>query len=361
MLVDIIAGSRTDILRVASVLEAIQYEQRKGTRIGYRFIYTGKDIDINLDKDLFSQLNISRPNIYLDIDSKDESSQMASAISRYARVLSNNKPDTVLLTGQTATTAGCAIAARKLPEIKLGILHAGVRTNNREYASELNRIISDAVADFYFTASQIANENLRMNGVPDEHIFFTGNTYADVVLKVKKQFAAPDLWDVLSLRNDGYAMLILNKPYNTGYAPNLKNLIVTCLKQLKNTPIIMVVNPETEKILQKLAIQAHNLHIVKRLGFRQLGYLVQHAKAVLTDSTTMQELSAVLMAPTLTLYPYCECPETIEAGTNRLAGEELFDIENALAALNKNNNKGNIPYLWDGKAAERVLAVLKRM
>ncbi len=361
MLVDIIAGSRTDILRLASVLEAIQYEQKRGTRLGYRFIYTGKDIDINLDKDLFNQLSISRPNIYLDIDNNEESTQMAAAISRYARVLSKNKPDLVLLTGQTATTAGCAIAARKIPDIKLGILHAGIRTDNREYSAELNRIISDAVADFYFTSSQIANENLRINGVPDENIFFIGNTYVDAVYKVKKQFSIPEFWDTLGLRKDGYAMLILNKPYNISYPPNLKNLIVTCLKQLKNTPIIMVVNPETEKVLQKLSIQAHNLHIVKRLGFRQLGYLLQNAKAVLTDSSTIQEHCAVLMTPTLTLYPYCECPETIEAGTNRLAGEELFDIEKAIGNIHTGNNKGNIPYLWDGKAAERVLAVLKRL
>lgn len=361
MLVDIIAGSRPDILRVASVLEAIQHEQRKGTRIGYRFIYTGKDIDINLDKDLFTQLEISRPNIYLDVTDDTENAQTASAITRYARVLKNNKPDIILLTGQTATVVGCAIAARRLHDISIGIIHAGVRTGNMEYPAEINRIISDSIADFYFTASHIANDNLRSIGIADENIFLSGNTYIDIIQKTKKQYAAPELWDTLSLQQDNYAVLILNKPYNTGDSVHLKNLILACLKQMKNTPIIMVVNTETEKALQKLSIQAHNLHIVKRLGFRQLGFLLQHAKAVLTDSTSIQEQCAVLMTPTLTLYPYCECQETIQAGTNKMAGDELFDIENSIAGLNKNRSKGNIPYLWDGKAAERIWEVLKRL
>lgn len=361
MLVDIIAGNRPDILRLASVLEAIQSEQKKGTRIGYRFIYTGNDIDINLDRDLFEQLHISRPNLYLDIPEGNESMQMATAINRYTKVLGNNKPDLVLLTGKTATTTGCAIAARKLPDIKLAIINAGVRTDSREFTAETNRILADAIADFYFTSSQIANNNLLFVGVPNENIFFTGNTFIDSVYKVKKQYTAPELWQTLNLQNQGYTVLILNKPYNTGYPANLKNLLLTSLKQLKNTPIIMVVNAETEKVLQKLSIQAHNLHIVKRLGFRQLGYLLQHARMVMTDSTTIQEQCAVLTTPTLTLYPYCECPETIESGTNNMAGTELFDIENAIIDMLKSKPKGNIPYLWDGKAAERIISVLKRM
>lgn len=361
MLVDIIAGNRPDILRLASVLEAIQSEQKKGTRIGYRFIYTGNDIDINLDRDLFEQLHISRPNLYLDIPESNESQQLALAITRYTKVLGNNKPDLVLLTGKTATTTGCAIAARKIPDIKLGIINAGVRTDSRDFSAETNRILADAIADFYFTSSQIANNNLAYLGVPSENTFFVGNTFIDSVYKVKKQYTAPELWQTLGLQNNGYAMLILNKPYNTGYPANLKNLVLTCLKQLKNIPIIMVVNAETEKVLQKLAIQAHNLHIVKRLGFRQLGYLMQHASMVMTDSTTIQEQCTVLTTPTLTLYPYCECPETIEAGTNKLAGTELFDIEQSIGQMQKSKTKGNIPYLWDGKAAERIMSVLKRM
>jgi UDP-N-acetylglucosamine 2-epimerase (non-hydrolysing) len=361
MLVDIIAGNRPDILRLASVLEAIQTEQKKGTRIGYRFIYTGNDIDINLDKDLFEQLHISRPNLYLDIPEGNESQQMATAITRYTKVLGNNKPDLVLLSGKTATTTGCAIAARKLPDIKLGIINAGVRTDNREFEAETNRILADSIADFYFTFSQIANNNLAYLGVPSENIFFVGNTFIDSVYKVKKQYTPPELWQTLNLQTGGYALLILNKPYNIGYPANLKNLVVTCMKQLKNTPIIMVVNAETEKVLQKLSIQAHNLHVVKRLGFRQLGYLLQQARLVLTDSTTIQEQCAVLTTPTLTLYPYCECPETIESGSNYMAGTELYDIEVAISNMLKSKHKGNIPYLWDGKAAERIMSVLKRM
>lgn len=362
MLIDIIAGDRPDILRLAPILEAIQNEQRKGTRFGYRFIYTGKDTDIGLYNELFSELEIDKPNLILDIQEPTETASMAAIMLRYERILNNHKPDMILVTGRSTGAMACALAARKTANIKIASLNAGVRTGDATNPHEINRIVTDSISQYFFTASHSANQHLRNAGFTDEQLFLIGSTHIDSLLKLKPQFLQPTFWHNLQLQERKYYVLALHKPYNTAYPATLKNIVLRILKHTKGLPVIMPVLPSIKKVMEVAGVQAHNLHIMHRIGYPQFAYLLTHAKGVITDSVQVQEEATVLHCPTITLYPYTETPETCDIGYNLLADTQSNALETAMDKLQNNHwHSGNAPYLWDGQAAERLVATLKNM
>lgn len=355
MLIDIITGSRTDILRMASILDAIQQEQRKGTMLGYRFIYTGSDIDINLDRELFTQLGISRPNIYLEAAKDTTASRFTSAMVRYERIINNNKPDFVLATGKTPEVAACCYIAKTNGSIRIGSLNAGTRTNQPNHTDEINRTIIDTFADYHFTSSHTANENLRQECIGEGQLFFIGNTFADTVLKTKSLFKEPACWNELGLNKKQYAIVIINKYVQTN-SSYLKELLYDLIKTDSTIRVVVIGNTEPEQNIETSDIQAQNLHFIKRLGFTGLGYLLAHAKMVISDSTTIQDQCTLLRTPCFTTLPFTESPETLESGYNNLLNTEV--LNNITKHLNVS---GTIPYLWDGKAAERFIAVIKKV
>lgn len=359
MLVDIIAVNRPDILRVASVLDAIRNEQKKGSGIGYRFIYTGSDIDINLDRELFSHLKLDRPNVYLGIQETTNAAKTAAAMLRYEKLISAHKPDMLMVTGKCNEAVGCAYVAKKNGGIKVSVINAGIRVDSNLYLENINRILLDSMADYLFTSSHWANDNLRKTGVNDEQIFLTGNTHIDSVIKTKPEYEKPSSAQKLQLQEGKYLVVILNKAYNISDIENLKNLLYTFIKAANGTPIIVIADTELERTIESQAIQAHNLYVIKRVGYLQLGWLLQHSLAVITDSNNIQEQCTVLAKPTLTLSPYSESPETIDNGYNKLIGNDItLEIEKVLRSKWKNSGT---PYLWDGKAAERIISVLKKL
>lgn len=355
MLIDIITGSRTDILRMASVLDAIQQEQRKGTMLGYRFIYTGSDIDINLDRDLFTQLGIIRPTIYLEANTDSTATRSASAMVRYERVIKNNKPDFILATGKTPDVMACCYVAKTLGRIHIGSLNAGVRTFQSDHADEINRKIIDTIADYYFTSSHIANENLRKECIHEGRLFFIGNTFADSVLKKQAYFKDAACWNELGLSKKQYAVVIINMQTNASHN-YLSELLNDLIKSDNALQVIVIDSVAPEQASETRDIQAQNLHFIKRLGFSALGHLLTHAKMVVTDSATIQEECAILKTPCFTPLSYSESPETVGSGhTKFLTSDVLNNIAKHL------NIPGPRPYLWDGKAAERLIAVLKKL
>lgn len=359
MLVDIIAGNRPDMMRMASVLEAIQNEQRKGVRIGYRLIYTGRERDLADDKQLYEQLDIALPNIYLDINETSEAARTAGVMLRYERLLANNKPDMVLVSGENTASMACAVTARKTEDINLAVINAGIRTGY-ESIQETNRIVADSLAHIYFTSSHFANEQLRNSGVVEENIFFYGNTRIDTLQKAVSRAQKPAFWDSLQLKHANFYLVSVNKPFNVGYPATYRHLLNTLVRASRNAPIIMLLEEQGEKSIQAIGFKASNLYTFKRSDYLQVCYLMQHARLIITDSSSMQEDAAVLQTPTATLYPYTDVPDSIALSTNVLATTDTLEQCVNIAEAGK-WKKGQIPYLWDGQAGERVVAALRNL
>lgn len=360
MLVDIIAGERSTFIKIAPLIEAIQNEQKKGTDIRFRFIYIGPHYDKSIGDQFFQQLGIPRPNINLEISDGSQAEETAIIMARYEKVILAARPDLVLVTGDSISAMACALAAKKIVGTQVAHIAAGIRVNDKNLPEEINRIVTDSIADYYFTTSHSANEHLRQAGVPEELIFFVGNTLIDTLLKQSPHFSPPPLWQKLQLLPQRYFLVCLQQPANVDMVTDLKALLISIIQSSQGFPVIFPVHPRAAKTLELIGIRAPNLFTTELLDYPNFHFLVKHAKAVITDSQSIQDETTVLQVPCMTLAPYTEHPETASLGTNEIIGTDHNTIVAAFARLYNNEwRKGHIPYLWDGKAAERILAVLK--
>jgi UDP-N-acetylglucosamine 2-epimerase (non-hydrolysing) len=227
---------------------------------------------------------------------------------------------------------------------------------------EINRMVTDAITDYFFTTSDTANENLKRAGIKDEQIFFVGNTMIDTLLKNKGRFRKSPVWNELNLVEGKYLVMTLHRPANVDEEQKLKHLLNEIINNSHNLPLVFPVHPRTAKILDQLEIKSPNLHTVEPLGYLEFNYLVQHAKAVITDSGGITEETTVMGIPCMTLRDNTERPETISVGTNELLGTDPKAIKPAMKKLFSGQWKqGDIPELWDGKTAERIVDALLRM
>lgn len=362
MLIDFIAGKSSDFLKMAPIINAIKREQKTGLNIGYRLIYTGKQSEKSITGDYLIELGVPKPNVYLECGGLSETAETAIIMTRYEKVLNSNKPHLTIVIGETVSSMGCALAAAKAPNVRIAHLEAGIRSNNRGLHDEVNRIVTDAISDYYFTTTRSANENLRRAGIPEEHIFYVGNTLIDNLNKQINYFRQPEIWNKLKLKPSEYALLTLDKPANIEDPAALKSLLINIVRASENIPIVFPLYPKTAKTYQTLGIRAHNLYVVDMLEYWEFSYLVHRAKVVITDSSTLQEETTVMQVPCMTVLTSSDRPETISTGTNVLVGNDSRAITNAFNKLFEGRwQKGNIPYLWDGKASERVLSVLKKL
>jgi UDP-N-acetylglucosamine 2-epimerase (non-hydrolysing) len=221
---------------------------------------------------------------------------------------------------------------------------------------EINRLVTDAITNYFFTTSESANDNLRTTGVNEGQIFYVGNTMIDTLLKNRSRFCKPQIWDKVGLIKKEYFVMTLHRPANVDEEHKLKDLINEIIENSFSLPIIFPVHPRTANILENLGINNSNLYLIEPLGYLEFNYLVEHAKAVITDSGGITEETTVLGVPCMTLRDNTERPETMTIGTNELLGTNPKSIQPAMEKLFSNNwKKGQIPDLWDGKTSQRIV------
>ena len=361
MLVDIIAGARPNFMKIAPIIEQIKIAQTNSKNIKYRLVHTGQHFDKNMSDSFFEQLRIPKPDVNLGAGGGTQAEQTASIMIGYEKLLIDNKSDLCLVLGDVTSTMACAIVAQKM-HVKVAHVEAGIRSGDWSMPEEINRMVTDSITNYFFTTSEVANQNLRNNGVGNERIFFVGNTMIDTLLKNKPNFIKPSIWNDAKLEEKKYFVLTLHRPANVDQEIQLKDLLNQIVVHSKGLPIIFPVHPRTAKILKSIGIVAENLHLIEPLSYLEFNFLVEKSFAVITDSGGITEETTVLGIPCMTLRENTERPETITIGTNELLGVDSKAIAPAMSKLFSGEwKKGSIPEKWDGKTAERIVSVLTNL
>ena len=356
MKIDLIAGARPNFMKIASIIDAIHAAQSENKNIEYRLIHTGQHYDKNMSESFFTQLSIPHPHVNLGAGGGSQSEQTAAIMIGYEKLLMEEKADLCLVVGDVNSTMACSIVAQKL-HVPVAHVEAGIRSGDWTMPEEINRLVTDAITNFYFTTTPEAGEILKKSGVTEDRIFWVGNTMIDTLLKHRNRFQKPPIWNEQNLQKNEYLVMTLHRPANVD--EKLKVLIDELISNSKGLPLIFPAHPRTAKILTKLGIDHENLHIIEPLGYLEFNYLVENARAVITDSGGITEETTVMGIPCITLRNNTERPETVTIGTNELIGTDPATIKPAMELLFSGNwKKGGIPELWDGKAGQRIVSTL---
>ncbi len=349
-------------MKIAPIIEAIENASSEGKNISYRLVHTGQHYDQKMSGNFFDELGIPEPHINLESGSGTQAEQTAAIMVRYEKVLMDHRPDLVLVVGDVTSTMACSITAKKLNNIKVAHVEAGIRSGDLTMPEEINRMVTDAITDYFFTTSETANQNLIKAGISEERIFFVGNTMIDTLLKNRSSFKKPPIWDKLKLERGKYIVMTLHRPANVDEEGKLKKLLEEIIGNCKGVSLLFPVHPRTAIILEKLGITHITLHTIEPLGYLEFNYLVENAKAVITDSGGITEETTVMGVPCMTLRDNTERPETIDVGTNELLGTNPKSIKPAMEKLFAGDwKKGSIPPKWDGKTAERIVKHLLKI
>jgi len=354
--ITLIAGARPNFMKIAPLIHAIQKVQQEGKDLQYRLVHTGQHYDRQMSETFFEELNIPKPDVNLGCGGGTQAEQTAAIMVAFEKDLMEHPTDLVLVVGDVTSTMACSIVAKKLC-VKVAHVEAGIRSWDFTMPEEINRMVTDSLADYFFTTSEVANTNLRNAGVSEDKIHFVGNVMIDTLLANRSRFIKPSVYDELNLQPQSYLTLTMHRPANVDEAEKLRRLMSEIVNNVHGLPVVFPIHPRTAKIFNDLGIRADNLHIVEPLGYLEFNYLVERSKAVITDSGGITEETTVMGVPCITLRDNTERPETCTIGTNELIGTNPDNIKPALESLFAGQwKKGGIPPLWDGLASKRIVA-----
>lgn len=354
-----VVGARPNFMKVAPVMAALA----KYDGISQLLLHTGQHYDVNMSDIFFQQLEMPAPHINLEVGSGSHAHQTAQIMSRLEPVVLDRKPDLVLVYGDVNSTVAAAMVCAKL-QIPVGHVEAGLRSFDRTMPEEINRLLTDQIADMLFTPSFGANENLLREGIAPGKIYFVGNVMIDSLLlwlpKTQEQ------WKFLcsSLNLDvRYGVVTLHRPSNVDNPFMLKSIMTTLSNISHNLPVFFPIHPRTRQRLIDLNIEvkAPSLKLIEPIGYLDFLTLQRNAIFVITDSGGIQEETTFLGIPCLTLRENTERPITTTLGTNILVGGDMdrlrYEVDRILGG---NSKKGQIPPLWDGKAGDRIAEIITK-
>lgn len=367
----LVAGARPNFMKVAPLIHAIQSRRGRseGPKIDYRLVHTGQHYDPKMSQVFFNELGIPAPDFNLEVGSGSHAVQTARIMERFEPILleafppppgsafSESHPVTwLVVVGDVNSTMACTLVASKLG-IRVAHVEAGLRSFDRTMPEEVNRLVTDALADLLLTPSDDASQNLRNEGVPESKIRLVGNIMIDALVCNLELSRKSNVLERLGLPSQKFAYVTLHRPANVDDPSNL-GAIMRKLEELgRQMPVVFPMHPRTRKCLSNL--QSGNgsssaLHIVEPVGYHDSLCLAERARIVVTDSGGLQEETTYFRTPCLTLRPNTERPITTTVGSNKLTSIDELSADIA-SILRKQERIGQIPAFWDGKSAERVL------
>jgi len=356
----LVAGARPNFMKIAPLFKRL----RRAGAFDVRIVHTGQHYDASMSGVFFDQLGLPAPHISLGVASGSHAAQTARILERFEASLIEHRPALVVVVGDVNSTIACALAASKVmysdgSRPAVAHVEAGLRSGDRTMPEEVNRVLTDAIADVLFTTEAGAGDNLRREGVAAERIHFVGNVMIDCLVDLLPSIRARAAWCDIGVEPRSYGVVTLHRPSNVD-RPDVLRPIVRALEQIAQTlPLVFPVHPRTRPQLEALGVNREHIRLIEPLGYVDFVSLLSKARLVLTDSGGLQEESTFLGVPCLTLRDNTERPVTITCGTNRLVGSRPVDLP-ALAAkaLAEEPRAASIPPLWDGHSAERIAAVL---
>lgn len=350
-----IVGARPNFMKAAPVHRA--FEARG---IAHEIIHTGQHYDDAMSKVFFDDLGMPKPSVYLGVGSGSHAVQTANVMVGLEKVFLEKAPPMVNVVGDVNSTLAAAIVAAKL-HIPVSHIEAGLRSRDWDMPEEVNRIVTDSVADLLLTPSPDADENLRAEGKKAESIVCVGNVMIDTLFMNLPKAKAVDVPARMGLEHGNYAMLTMHRPSNVDDRETFGRLLSALLDIQEKIPLVFPVHPRTRARMKDFDIgqrfeRAKNIHLVEPLGYVEFMSLTSRAKLVLTDSGGLQEETTALGIPCITLRENTERPITVDEGTNVIVGTDDRRIrEEADKVLAGNGKSGKTPALWDGKASERIV------
>ncbi|MHB9097558.1 MAG: non-hydrolyzing UDP-N-acetylglucosamine 2-epimerase [Syntrophales bacterium] len=389
----LVAAARPNFMKIAPLVRAIADHNRlNGNRIRPLLVHTGQHYDDNMSDAFFRDLNIPAPDIHLGIGSGSHAEQTGRVLIAFGEVLLRERPDLVIVVGDVNSTMACALAAVKL-HIPVAHVEAGLRSFDRRMPEEINRLVTDTIADYLFTPSPDGDANLLREGVPKEKIFLVGDIMVDSLLFNLERAKKTDLLKRLGLRSTGsadsgiapYALLTLHRPANVDSPETFGRILQGLRRVADRIPILFPIHPRTRKQIAAFGLEdafhfqneetaplfspateegqskgrPGGIHCFEPLGYLDFLNLMAHAKLVFTDSGGIQEETTVLDIPCITIRDTTERPITLTEGTNVLVGDDPEKIfEEANRALEGRKRRGRCPAIWDGRTAERIVRIL---
>jgi UDP-N-acetylglucosamine 2-epimerase (non-hydrolysing) len=359
-----VVGARPNFMKVAPIVAAMKARPEKFQPL---VVHTGQHYDADMSDSFFRDLNLPQPDTHLEVGSGSHAVQTAAVMQRFEPVVLREKPDWVLVVGDVNSTIACALVCVKL-QVRVAHVEAGLRSRDRTMPEEINRLLTDQIADLLFTPSRDADANLRAEGIPEERIRFVGNVMIDSLQQNLERARQSSARKALGVDGIDYAVMTLHRPSNVDF-PETFARILDALESITQTlPIVFPVHPRTRKTIAELGLGERvgamkNLRLIDPLGYLDFLSLYSGSRLVLTDSGGIQEETTALGIPCLTLRENTERPITVELGTNVVVGTDPEKIVNAAAAaLNGAGRKiAQQPPLWDGHTSERILDVLEEV
>lgn len=355
-----VVGARPNFMKVAPIERALG---RYNDRIEHAICHTGQHYDYAMSQAFFEDLDLPEPRFYLGVGSGSHAEQTARIMLAFEPVCTEWKPDLVVVVGDVNSTIACSLVA-----VKLGIptahVEAGLRSFDRTMPEEINRIATDAICDWHFCTEQSGVDNLRREGVPDDRIFFVGNTMIDSLMAAMPRVEQCTIVGELGLRRRQYAVVTLHRPSNVDDPEQLAMLLEVLGELSHRLPVVFPIHPRTRQNIERFQLagvveRTPHLRLIEPLRYVHFVALVRDAALVLTDSGGIQEETTVLGVPCITLRTTTERPSTLEYGTNVLVPpvrERIAAaIEEVLCSPPRNRC---IPPLWDGRAAERIAEIV---
>jgi UDP-N-acetylglucosamine 2-epimerase (non-hydrolysing) len=357
--IHLIAAARPNFMKIAPLYHALAGESWCRPKI----VHTGQHYDANMSDAFFKDLAMPEPAFHLDVGSGSHAEQTGGVMIAYEKVCSKDRPDWIVVVGDVNSTAACAMVGAKL-WIPVIHLEAGLRSGDRRMPEEINRLVTDAIADVLWTPSPDADENLKREGVSADKIDRVGNIMIDSYEMLRARIESDDTRSRMNLQAGEYAVVTLHRPSNVDDRTTLGLLVEQLHSVAKNLPLIFAVHPRTRKRLEEFGLLAGlsanaRIRLCEPLGYIQFMNLVSSCRAAITDSGGVQEETTYLGIPCLTLRENTERPVTVSMGSNRLIKpEQLTDAVGEVVA--NQWPKGRRPERWDGSTAKRCVQALKK-